>query len=133
VDDNKNRTAVAQLELAGNFAARLIGLMGKKSLPCGAGLLITKCNSIHMFFMRFAIDAVFVDKAMRVVKIVPGLKPWRVASCSEARHTLELPAGGAAGIEIGDQLRIVEDEGGRAKDEPKKVQGPRSKVQGQDD
>lgn len=104
----RNTEAVNELDVAGDFASRLKGLLGRKELPEGHGLLITECNSIHMFFMRFAIDAVFLDAEMRVVKNAPGLQPWQVASCSPARHTLEVPAGAAmrAGIEIGDRLEI---------------------------
>jgi len=110
---SKSRPAVTRLEVADNFLSRAVGLLGRKQLPPEAGLLITKCNSIHMHFMRFAIDAIFIDQAMRVVEIVPELRPWRTASCGRARHTLELPAGAAAGngIEVGDQLRLIEDEG----------------------
>lgn len=110
---SKNRPAVAELEVADSFLTRSIGLLGRKQLPEEAGLLITKCNSIHMHFMRFAIDVVFIDEAMRVVEIVPKLRPWRMASCTRARHTLELPAGGAQsnGIEVGNELSIVEAEG----------------------
>ncbi len=106
----RNMQIAGSLEVADNFAARFKGLLGRKDLPDESGMLITKCNSVHMFFMRFAIDAIFVDENMRVIKIVPNFGPWRMASCSKARHTLELPAGAAAkhGIEVGDELRVVE-------------------------
>ena len=41
-------------------------------------MLITKCNCIHTFFMRFAIDATFLDKSGRVVKVAKGIRPWRL-------------------------------------------------------
>ena len=109
---SENQAAVASLEVARTFVKRFVGLLGRKDLPQGTGLLLTKCNSVHMFFMRFAIDVVFIDEAMCVVKIVPDLKQWRLASCSKARHTLELPSGEAArcGLEIGNELRIIEDD-----------------------
>jgi len=105
-NSTRNAAAVPELETADDMASRTVGLLGRRSLAEGRGLLITKCNSIHMFFMRFAIDAVFLDAAMRVVKIAADLKPWRVASCGAARHTLEVPAGWAAkaGICVGDEL-----------------------------
>ncbi len=104
----RNQPAVAELEVADSFAARFVGLLGRKSLPDGRGLLITRCNSIHMFFMKFPIDAVFLDANMRVVKVAAGLKPWKLDNCSAARHTLELPAGAAAKASIrpGDDLCI---------------------------
>ena len=65
-----------------------------------------------MWFMRFPIDAVFVDRADRVTKVVPNLKPWRVVWWARgARDCLELPAGAAkaARIEVGDQLRRIDE------------------------
>ncbi|NQT20813.1 MAG: DUF192 domain-containing protein [Planctomycetes bacterium] len=110
-NETRNRPAVPALEVADTFATRFAGLLGRKELPRGAGLLLTKCNSVHMFFMRFAIDVAFLDNEMHVIKVVAGLKPWRLASCSKARHALELPAGEAElrGIEIGDHLKIIQN------------------------
>ena len=63
--------------VARTMFARMKGLIGTKSLPPGEGLLILHCNSIHTFFMSFAIDATFLDRDDRVVKIVRGIRPWR--------------------------------------------------------
>ena len=63
--------------VARTMFARMKGLIGTKSLPPGEGLLILHCNSIHTFFMSFAIDATFLDHDDRVVKIVRGIRPWR--------------------------------------------------------
>jgi len=108
----KDRIAVENLEVAGSFASRLAGLLGRSGMPEKSGLLLTDTKSIHMFFMRFAIDVVFLDASMRVVKVVPELRAWRIAACREAQHTLELPAGDAAtaGIEIGDVLKKVNEQ-----------------------
>ena len=64
-------------KVARTMFARMKGLIGMKSLPPGEGLLILHCNSIHTFFMSFAIDATFLDRDDRVVKTVRGIKPWR--------------------------------------------------------
>lgn len=64
-------------KVARTMFARMKGLIGTKSLPPGEGLLILHCNSIHTFFMSFAIDATFLDRDNRVVKTVRGIKPWR--------------------------------------------------------
>ena len=64
-------------EVARSFLARLRGLIGRRGLPPGQGLLILRCNAIHTFFMRFAIDAVFYDSEDRVVKVVRNVRPWR--------------------------------------------------------
>lgn len=96
---------------AGTFFARFKGLQLVKELPAGSGLLITPCNSIHMFFMRFPIDAVFIDADNNVVCIEEGIKPWRVSRViRNARSVLELPAGTAAatGTVLGDVLGFSE-------------------------
>ena len=80
------------------------GLLGRSSLAADEGMLFTHTGSIHMFFMRFAIDAVFCDRDLQVVKVVPDLRPWRTAAARGAKVTIELPVGGAAGLEPGDRL-----------------------------
>lgn len=88
-------------EVARTFFARAKGLIGRRGLPPGRGLLILKCNSIHMFFMRFAIDAIFLDAHDNVVKRVRNVRPWRpfVWGGWRARKVLEVAAGdpGAGG------------------------------------
>jgi uncharacterized membrane protein (UPF0127 family) len=74
---------------------RLRGLLGRSSLSSGEGLLLRPAGSIHTAFMRFAIDAVFLDGTDRVVKVASALRPWRAAGCRGARSVLELPAGEA--------------------------------------
>jgi len=59
---NSDGEKIFQLEIADTFLKRFLGLMGRKKIPAGQGLLILPCNSIHMMFMRFSIDAVYVDK-----------------------------------------------------------------------
>jgi uncharacterized protein len=71
-------------------------------------MLIKPTNSVHMFFMRFAIDVVFVDREMAVRKVVERLRPWRMTGCRGARAALELPAGaaGLSGVPVGERLAI---------------------------
>src|SRR5437660_6063403 len=75
---------------------RMRGLLGRRSLPEGEGLLLEPAPSIHTAFMRFPIDVVFLDAQMRVVKLVPHLRPWRTASSRRAHAVLELAAGECA-------------------------------------
>lgn len=65
-------------EVARTFWQRFMGLMGRKSLQPGEGMLILKCNSIHTCFMRFPIDATFLDEHDNVVKVVRNIRPWRL-------------------------------------------------------
>ena len=81
--------------LAETSFARMRGLLGRSGLSSGEGMLLRPASSIHTAFMRFAIDAVFLDREDRVLKVAPGLAPWRMAACRGARAVLELPAGEA--------------------------------------
>ena len=65
-------------EVARGLWERLRGLIGRRDLPPGRGLLILRCNAIHTFFMRFPIDAVFYDRQDRVVRTVRNIRPWRL-------------------------------------------------------
>jgi len=106
----RNSILANNCTVARNFFTRFRGLLLKKSLPRGHGLLITPCNSIHMFFMRFPIDAVFIDSNNKVVYIEEGIRPWKVSKIvRKAKSVLELPAGtvSAADTRVGDQLLIT--------------------------
>jgi uncharacterized membrane protein (UPF0127 family) len=85
---------------------RMKGLLGKNDLPPGEGLLLRPASSIHTLFMRFAIDVVFVDRDLVVQKVIPSLKPWRLAFARGARSALELSAGEAErrGVIAGQRL-----------------------------
>ena len=81
--------------VADTALSRMKGLLGRSELPPGDGILIRPCNSIHMFFMRFAIDAIFVDRNGKVVKVAPNVKPWRMSAARRAHAVIELAAGEA--------------------------------------
>lgn len=82
-----------KLSVADSFLTRAAGLLFSPSPESGQGLLITHCASVHMFFMRYAIDVVFIDAAGRILKLCPALKPWSMAACRQARHVIELRDG----------------------------------------
>jgi len=94
--------------VADRAPARLRGLLGRRSLSPGEGLLLRPAPSIHTWFMRFPIDAVFLDADLHVLAIRRALGPWRVAGRRGARAVLELGAGEAdrRGLEPGASLRI---------------------------
>jgi uncharacterized membrane protein (UPF0127 family) len=98
----------ARCELADRPLARMVGLLGRASLEPGSGMLFRPAGSIHMFFMRFAIDAVFCDGDLRVVGVARGLRPWRTAGRKGAKVVVELPVGAADGLEPGDRLVLAE-------------------------
>jgi uncharacterized membrane protein (UPF0127 family) len=95
--------------LAETAPARLRGLLGRSGLFSGEGMLLRPASSIHTAFMRFAIDAVFLDRDDRVLKVAAELPPWRMAACKGARAVLELPAGEAQrrGLRPGASLTQV--------------------------
>lgn len=88
---------------------RMRGLMGRRLLPAGDGLLLTPAPSIHTGFMRFPIDVIFLDRELQVLKLVEQLRPWRVAAARGARSVLELAPGEVVrrGVEVGDILDLV--------------------------
>jgi uncharacterized membrane protein (UPF0127 family) len=100
---------VCTAAIADNPFTRLRGLLGRASLPAGEGLLIRPAPSIHTAFMRFPIDAVFLDADLCVVGVAAELRPWRVAGHRGARAVLELPAGAAtdAAVREGERLTAV--------------------------
>jgi uncharacterized protein len=88
---------------------RMRGLLGRRSLPSGEGILLRPASSIHMFFMRFPIDAVFLDDELQVIEIAAKLRPWRAAGKRGAKAVLELPAGECErrGLTVGDRVRFI--------------------------
>lgn len=107
---NRTRSAVlaSAAEIAGESAARRRGLLGRAALQSGEGLWIAPCEAVHCFFMKFTIDVLFLDKSLRVVKVRPSLKPWRIAASLRAHSVLELPEGviRSSATQPGDQLEF---------------------------
>jgi uncharacterized membrane protein (UPF0127 family) len=109
-----------QVEVADSFGTRFRGLMGRASLLPGGGLWLTGTSNIHMFFMRFPIDAIFLgrpaaDGGRQVVAVHASLRPWTgiVWYARGADGCLELPAGSAAasGTAVGDVVALVPQAG----------------------
>jgi len=108
VEADSGHVLVPELEIARTGWSRFVGLMGRRDLPGGAGLWIEPCNSIHMFFMRFAIDVLFLDREGRVKRVLLRLRPWRVSPIVfGARTVVELPAGTLTDRSlVGKKLRL---------------------------
>ena len=87
---------------------RARGLLGRDGLEAGEGMLIDPAGSVHMFFMRFPIDVVFLDRDNRVVRIAESVPPWRTAAARGAKAVLELRAGECARRRLltGDVLEV---------------------------
>ena len=96
-----------EIIIADSFFTRFVGLMFRQKLPAATGLFLAPCNSVHMCFMRFAIDVVYLDKDYKIIKVVKNLKPWiGLSMCSKAWAVLEITAGEAerCGCEVGKKL-----------------------------
>lgn len=112
----KNQAVIADKCLVAEcFLDRLRGLIGRPALRDGEGMLFPRCNSVHMWFMRFAIDVVFVriekgphGESRRVSSVHSNVRPWKLAPLADwrANEALELPAGAASrhGLKVGDEL-----------------------------
>ena len=100
-------------EIPESSFGRARGLLGRDGLEPGEGMLIDRSGSVHMFFMRFPVDVVFLDREHKVVSVRHELRPWQVAAARGAHASLELPAGTAASVGIveGDDL-VFEDRPG---------------------
>lgn len=103
------RVVCATCAVADTPWTRLRGLLGRRSLPRGEGLLLRPSPSVHTFFMRFAIDVVFLDARGVVRRIVRGLRPWRVTACLRGHAVLETAAGAIerSGTMPGDRLVVT--------------------------
>jgi uncharacterized membrane protein (UPF0127 family) len=86
------------------------GLLGRRELPPGEGILLRPASSIHTAFMRFPIDVVFLDREGTVLKVEPALPAWRASSCRGSKAVIELAAGeaGRRGLKVGDRLQWEE-------------------------
>jgi uncharacterized membrane protein (UPF0127 family) len=95
-------------EIEEGMFGRMRGLLGRRGLEPGGGMLLAPAPSVMTFFMRFSIDVVFLDREHRIVGVSHTLRPWRVAAARRAHAALELPAGTAAacGLQKGDVLDI---------------------------
>jgi uncharacterized protein len=105
---SKGAAVADKVTLAADPETRARGLLGRSSMEAGEGLWIVPCPMIHMFFMKFAIDVLFLDRQLKVVRVIEGLKPWRISPWVWRAHSvLELPGGSLRGsVQAGDVLEI---------------------------
>ena len=84
------------------------GLLGRKELPRGEGMLLRPAASVHTAFMRFPIDVVFLDAELRVVHVAHSVAPWRAVRGKGAKMVVELAAGECSrrDVEVGDRLSL---------------------------
>lgn len=108
LNETRNNVLVEALQIAKTPWSKMKGLLGRERLEEDGGLLIEFCNSIHMFFMKFPVDVVYLDRNLIVENIVHRLQPWGISSHRGAAHVLEIAAGRAEARELktSDKLKI---------------------------
>ncbi len=109
VNQSRGYTLAENAEVADTYLTRLAGLLGRGGLEPGQGLVLTRTGSVHMFFMSFALDIVFLSRDGQVVRAIENLRPWAVSPIVRgAKTTLELPVGviRASGTRTGDTIEI---------------------------
>ena len=112
VNTTKKRAIAEEAEFATSIWSRFRGLMLRDIEHFGDGqaLVIDPCTSIHMFFMRFPIDVLYLSKSNEVLRAQRGIRPWRIGPLHTkgARFIIELPEGtiSQSGTEIGDTVKI---------------------------
>jgi uncharacterized membrane protein (UPF0127 family) len=103
VNRRTGTTLAADVEVASTRRARRRGLLGRATMAPDAALVLEPCFAIHTAFMRFAIDVLFLDRNGRVRRVA-SLMPWRAAFDVSASAVVEMTAGAARDVRVGDCL-----------------------------
>ena len=112
INSRNNAVLADKAKMADTFMSRLIGLLNRRSLDKGEALILKPSNSIHMLFMRFAIDVLFLDKDGKVVGLLHSFKPFRFSRIYfSACMTIELPANtlNDTQTKLSDTIKIIEE------------------------
>jgi len=113
IKGDNGQIIASNVHIADRFFSRLKGLMFTKSLPKNSALVINPCNSIHMFFMNYSLDVVFVDKNDIVLDVIVNIKPWHISKIVlSSQYVIELPAKSTleSNIKKGDILTFFKTE-----------------------
>ena len=107
VNRTRGEVLADRAELATSAWARLWGLIGRRELPAGTGLVLQPGGGIHTWFMRIPLDVVHVDRGGRVTHVVRNIRPWRFGPLFVGGwQAIELPAGAASGTRPGDEIAV---------------------------
>jgi uncharacterized membrane protein (UPF0127 family) len=109
INDRTGLTVARELEAAFDSASRNRGLLGRDGLPPGHALVIAPGTLIHTFFMRFAIDILFVSREGRVLKVCHSVPARRIAGAWRSFAAIEMAGGevGRSDTRAGDLLKVV--------------------------
>jgi uncharacterized membrane protein (UPF0127 family) len=109
VNVTRSTSIASHVETARDPWQRMKGLLGTSHFPQGQALVITHCQSIHMFFMKFPIDVIFCDSQDKAVGLCANIKPFGLSPIFfKASYAIELPSGSIASsqTQVGDQIKI---------------------------
>jgi uncharacterized membrane protein (UPF0127 family) len=107
VNRTRGEVLAERAELANNIWTRFWGLMGRRGLPAGGGMVFEPGGAIHTCFMRMPIDVLHLDRQDRVTHVLRRIRPWRFGPFFVGgRRTVELPAGRAASTQPGDEVVV---------------------------
>ena len=112
INKTNNTILAERAEIADTPFRRIKGLLGRKALKEGEGIVITRCSSIHTFFMRFSIDVAFLDRHNRIMAMANSLPPARLfSSLFKGKIAIELPAGTLrkTGTKLGNLVEIGQE------------------------
>jgi uncharacterized membrane protein (UPF0127 family) len=106
VNERTGYAVASSVELALTRRARRVGLLGQTSLDPTVALVLAPCFMIHTAFMRFPIDVLFVNRNGYAVRLVHGMRPWRMTASAGAYAAIELAAGvlERGGVAVGDRF-----------------------------
>jgi len=103
-----NKLIVGEVMIADTFLSRFVGLLNRNFINGDEGLFLKKCSSIHCFFMKFSIDAVYLSKDMQVL-YKETLKPWEIGKIvKNTKHILELKEGKSSEVNVGDYIDLID-------------------------
>ena len=108
-NQTKNTIIASDAKTANSFFSQAVGLIGRKPISSREGLLLPRCRCIHMCFMRFPIDVIFIDRQNMVVGLVKEIKPFHISPYfSKAQTAIEIAAGRIvqSKTEIADKITI---------------------------
>ena len=109
VNAKTGKVIASDLEMKDTYLGRLVGLLGKKGLKEGQGIILKPCSQIHTCFMRFAIDVVFISKDFKVLKIINNMGSWHFSPIVlKSIYTLEVAAGEIQDLHEGDEVKFTD-------------------------
>lgn len=99
--------SINRVKKAETLISKTLGVIGWKDFGKSNGMILTETNSIHTFFVRFTLDLVFLDKEMKIIRLVKNLKPFSISPIVwRAKHVLEMPAGSIEKYNLAEKDKI---------------------------